>query len=199
MEYGVDEEFLNDKKTKFPVTLNQSIHLYKPKQPDTSAYENTGDEASHYLSPYILLGDDTLKGEGWTYIRYETLNNLHIDPDKIVSAKYIFHNLFDLEKETKISAYAVTADWCSINTRWFNRPPFDEKPISEVIVKKSGDYQLDITPLFTEMIRNKDVEGATYSVQNSFMIRSDTEDSNVIISSGDNGLYSPLLEIVLSE
>lgn len=199
VEYIVDEEFLNDKNTKFPVTLNQSIHLYKSKQPDTSAYENTGDVASHYLSPYILLGDNTLKGEGWTYVRFETLNSLNIDPEKIVSAKYVFHNLFDLKKETKISAYAVKADWCSINTRWFNRPPFDEKPISEVMVKKSGDYKIDITPLFIEMIKNKGKENATYSIQNSFMIRSDTENSNVIISSGDNGLFSPVLEIVLSE
>lgn len=199
VEYEIDQKFLADKSTKFPVTLNQSIHLYKPKQPDTSAYENTGDVASHYLSPYILLGDKTLKGEGWTYVRYETLYNLHINPEKIVSAKYVFHNLFDLKKETKISAYAVTADWCSINTRWFNRPPFDDKPIYEVVLKESGDYKLDITSLFVEMMKNKSESDAKYSVQNSFMIRSDTNDSNVILSSGDNGLFSPMLEIVLSE
>ncbi len=199
VEYIVDEKFLNDKNTKYPVVLNQSIHLYKSKQPDTSAYEKTGDVASHYLSPYILLGDETLKGEGWTYVRFETLNSLNIDPEKIVSAKYVFHNLFDLKKETKISAYAVKADWCSINTRWFNRPPFDEKPISEVIVKTSGDYELDVTALLVEMMKNKGKENATYSIQNSFMLRSDTEGSNVIISSGDNGLFSPVLKIVLSE
>ena len=67
------------------------------------------------------------------------------------------------------------------------------------MVKKSGDYKIDITPLFIEMIKNKGKENATYSIQNSFMIRSDTENSNVIISSGDNGLFSPVLEIVLSE
>lgn len=199
VEYSVDEDFLNDKNTKFPVTLNQSIHLYKSKQPDTSAYENTGDVASHYLSPYILLGDNTLKGEGWTYVRFETLKSLDIDPEKIVSAKYVFHNLFDLNKETKISAYVVKADWCSINTRWFNRPPFDEKPISEVIIKSSGDYKLDITPLFVEMIKNKNIENATYSIQNSFLIRSDTKGSNAIIASGDNGIFSPVLEIVLAQ
>ena len=199
VEYSVDEKFLNDKNTKYPVTLNQSVHLYKSKQPDTSAYENTGDVASHYLSPYILLGDKTLKGEGWTYVRFETLNSLDINPQKIVSAKYVFHNFFDLDKDVKIGAYAVTADWCSINTRWFNRPPFDEKPISEVIVKTSGDYTLDVTALLVEMIKNKGKENAMYSIQNSFMIRSDTADSNVIISSGDNGLFSPVLKIVLSE
>jgi len=199
VEYGVDEEFLNDKNTEYPVTLNQSIHLYKPKQPDTSAYENTGDVASHYLSPYILLGDDTLKGEGWTYVRFETLNSLDIDPEKIISAKYVFHNLFGLEKEAKISAYAVTADWCSINTRWFNRPPFDKRPISEVIVDTAGDYELDITALLVEMIKNKEKQSAIYSVRNSFLIKSDTESSNICISSGDNGLFSPFLKIVVSK
>lgn len=199
VEYTVDEEFLKDKNTKFPVTLNQSIHLYKSKQPDTSAYENTGDVASHYLSPYILLGDGTLKGEGWAYVRFETLNSLDIDPEKIVSAKYVFHNLFDLKKETKISAYAVTADWCSINTRWFNRPPFDKRPISEVVVNESGDYELDMTALLVEMIRSKEKQSAIYSVRNSFFIKSDTENSNICISSGDNGLFSPCLKIVVSK
>lgn len=199
VEYKIDEEFANSKDTKYPLHINQSLHLYKSKQPDTSAYENTGDEAGHYLSPYMLLGDKTLKGEGWTFVRYETLNSLNINPDKIISAKYVFHNLFDTDREVKIGAYAVTADWCSINTRWFNRPPFDEKPISEVIIDKSGDYELDITSLFKEMIKNKGKENPKYSVQNSFMIRSDTENSNIIFPSGDNGLYSPLLKIVLSE
>ena len=147
----------------------------------------------------MLLGDSTIKGEGWTFIRYETLNNLPLDPEKIVSAKYFFHNLFDLQKEAKISAYAVTADWCSINTRWFNRPPFDEKPLSEVIIQKAGDYKLDVTALMKEMITNKNRKNAIYSVQNSFLIKSETQDINIIFASGDNGLFSPLLEIVLSE
>ena len=62
VEYTISEEFLQDKETKYPVTLHQSIHNYKSKQPDTSAYSETGDEAGHYLSPYILLGDSTAKG-----------------------------------------------------------------------------------------------------------------------------------------
>jgi len=199
IEYTVDPAFLTSKSTKYPLNLNQSIHLYKSKQPDTSAYENTGDVAGHYLSPYMLLGDQTLKGEGWTYIRYETLNTLALDPDKIVSAKYVFHNLFDLPQEAKIGAYAVTADWCSINTRWFNRPPFDENPVAETIVQSRGDYELDITYLIQEMIRNNDKENFPYSIQNSFMIRCDTENTNIALAAGDNGLFSPLLEIVVAE
>ncbi len=199
VEFTVDESFLSDPGTKYPVTLNQSLHLYKSKQPDTSAYENTGDTASHYLSPYMFLGDSTVKGEGWTYIRYETLNTLELDPDKIVSAKYVFRNLFDLDKAATVAAYAVTTDWCSINTRWFNRPPFDKRPISEVVVERAGDYKIDITPLLKEILKNKTQQDAVYTVQNSFFIRCDTANSNLLLASGDNGLFSPCLEIVVSK
>ena len=199
LEYTIDESFLSSKKTKYPITVNQSLNMYMSKQPDTSAYENTGEVASHYLSPYILLGDDTLKGEGWTYVRYETLKKLDIDPDKIVSAKYVFNNLFDLKKEVEIAAYPVIDDWCSINTRWSNRPLFDEDALSKVTVKKSGEYELEITSLLKEMLDNKIDENAKHSIRNSFMIRCNTEGSNIAIASGDGGLFSPLLEIVLSE
>lgn len=199
LEYTVDSSFIQDKNTRYPVTLNQSIYFYFPKQPDTSAYEKTGEIPGHYLSPYQLLGDQTHKGEGNTFIRFDALNNLEIDPDSVQSAKYVFNNLFDLPEEKKISAYAVKADWCSINTRWFNRPPIDEIPLAEVIVKERGSYALDITPLFQEMLRNKEQKNAEYSIQNSFMIRCDTKNSNILLASGDIGLCSPLLEITLSE
>ena len=199
VEYTISEEFLQDKETKYPVTLHQSIHNYKSKQPDTSAYSETGDEAGHYLSPYILLGDSTSKGEGWTYVRYETLNQADIPTDKILSAKYVFRNLFDLDKEVTVGAYPVTADWCSINTRWFNRPPNDDKPVGTTVVKKRGDYEIDVTALLKEMIANKGRETAKYSVQNSFLIRCDTPGGNLLLASGDNGLFSPCLEILLEK
>ena len=197
VQYTPDAAFLQD--AAYPVRLNQSIYLYKSKQPDTSAYSDTGDEAGHYLSPYMLLGDSTPKGEGWTFVRYETLSSLDIDPERIVSATYTVHNLFDLPKEAVVGAYAVTADWCSINTRWFNRPPFDETPVSQVKIQAKGDYTLDVTPLLKEMLKNKPYENAAYSVQNSFFIRCDSTGDSLLLASGDNGLFSPFLEIVLRE
>lgn len=197
VQYTPDAAFLQD--AAYPVRLNQSIYLYKSKQPDTSAYSDTGDEAGHYLSPYMLLGDSTPKGEGWTFVRFETLNALDIDPQRIVSATYTVHNLFDLPKEAVVGAYAVTADWCSINTRWFNRPPFDKTPVSQVKIQAKGDYTLDVTSLLREMLKNKPYENAAYSVQNSFFIRCDSAGDSLLLASGDNGLFSPFLEIVLKE
>lgn len=199
VEYTIDEAFLTDRDTEYPVRLNQSVHLYTPKQPDTSAYSQTGDEAGHYLSPYMLLGDSTIKGEGYTFVRYETLAGLGIDPDKVVSATYRVRNLFAPAQPVTIGAYAVTADWCSINTRWFNRPPFDDAPVGTAKVDGAGDVAIDITPLLKEMLRDPDAVNAPYSVNNSFLIRCDTPGANLLFASGDNGLFSPGLEIVLAE
>ena len=98
-----------------------------------------------------------------------------------------------------MGAYPVTADWCSINTRWFNRPPNDDKPVGTTVVKKRGDYEIDVTALLKEMIANKGRETAKYSVQNSFLIRCDTPGGNLLLASGDNGLFSPCLEILLEK
>ncbi len=197
LEYTLDSAFLDDPNTEYPVTLHQSVYNYLSKQPDTSAYSLTGEIQGYYLSPYALLGDATPKGEGWTYLRFEALNTLNIQADDILSAKYIFHNLFDLPEPAVVGAYAVTADWCSINTRWYNRPTYDDKPVGLVSVQKQGDYELDITALLREMIKSKGREGAKYSVQNSFLIRCDTPGSNILLASGDNSLYSPCLELII--
>jgi len=199
VEYTIDNAFLASNSTKYPVKVNQSVRLDISGQPDTSAYELTGDEAGHYLSPYMLLGNNTVKGEGWAYIRYETLDWLNIKAEKIISARYIFRNLFDTPQKAVIGAYAVTDDWCSINTRWFNRPPYDGTPLAQAPVQKAGDCSIDITPLLVEMIKNKGVKNAKYSVRNSFMIRCDTPGAGLILPSGDGGLFSPFLEVVMME
>ena len=80
----------------------------------------------------------------------------------------------------------------------FNCPKYDERPISQSTVQKDTDYFLNITPLFKEMIRNIPQENAKYSVRNSFFIQCDTN-SNLIFPSGDGGLFSPYLEVVLEK
>ena len=199
VDFLIDEAFLRAESTRYPVTLNQSIHINKPTQPDTSAYEHTGDIAEHYLSPYMLMGDGSPKGDGWTYVRYEALYSIDISPDKIISAEYVFRNLFDLLNPAEIGVYAINEDWCSINTRWNNRPLYDEESIDQITVRQAGDYKLDITSLLWEMFDNMFIESAEHSIWHSFMIRCDTPNSKLISPSGDNGLFSPFLEIVIAK
>ncbi len=195
--YMLDEAFLTAEDTRFPVTASQAVHLYQSKQPDTSVYSAMNGLVRHYLSPYLLLGDTTIKGEGWSYIRYETLYDLDIPADKIRSATYTVRNLFDLPKKTVIGLYAATADWCSINTTWTSRPSFEDQRIASVEMKGKGDYSFDVTELLRQMINNKGIEEAAFSVRNGFLLRSDTPESDVMLASGDGGLFSPVLTVVL--
>jgi len=197
ISFIIDKDFLEDNKTKYPVTISQSINAYKHKQPDTSVYSRTGDIARHYLSPYMLLGDNTVKGEGWALLRYEVLDEIEIMPDEIISADYYFNNLFDLDKEVIIGTYAITSDWCSVNTRWKSRPEYDSEPLHTTMVKDKGVYGVEVTELLKEMMRSKGQYEPLYSVRNSFFIKSDTENSNLLVASGDSGIQSPYLKIVL--
>lgn len=190
--YNICKDFLHN--AHYPVRLNQSVYRYVPKQPDTAAYSEAGEEARHYLSPYLLLGKATDKGEGWAYIRYETLQGLDILAEDIVSAKYVFRNLTDLAKPATVGAYAVNSPWCSLNTRWFNRPENDDKPVALTAVQKKGDYALDITPLLKEVMRNKGKENARYTVRNGFMLKTAGAQS-LLLASADNGLFTPYLQL----
>ena len=71
--------------------------------------------------------------------------------------------------------------------------------VGTTVVKKRGDYEIDVTALLKEMIANKGRETAKYSVQNSFLIRCDTPGGNLLLASDDNGLFSPCLEILLEK
>ena len=199
VSYVIDKEFLNDPKTKYPVTLNQSIYGYKRKQSDTAMYSKTGDTVTHHLSPYMFLGDNTSKGEGWGFVRFEELYEVDIPEDKIISAEYCFNNLFDNEEHVTIGAFAVTNDWCSVNTRWNSKPGYDKVPVKTVDIKERGIYSLDITRLFIEMMKGKKFYEPLYSLRNSFCIKSITKGSNLVIASGDSGIFSPYLKIVIKD
>lgn len=198
VSYVINEAFLKDPGTKYPVTLNQSIYAYVPKQSDTAMYSGTGDTGTHHLSPYMLLGDRTSKGEGWGFVRYEALYDFDIPAEKILSAEYFFHNLFDSGKELKLGVFAIVNDWCSVNTRWRTKPGYDKVPVKTARVKERGVYSIDITRLFVEMMKNKRVYEPPYSLRNSFFLRSLTKESNMLLAAGDSGIFSPYLRIVVA-
>jgi hypothetical protein len=191
IEYAVNSQNSND-----VCVLNQSIHLYKAKQPDSPIYSDTKPECGHYLSPYLLLGNSTIKGDSLSLIRFEVLESLNIDPNQIISAKYIFRNLHDIRGGAKISAYAVTDTWCSINTRWNSLPRFDATPVATTYIEKAGEYSLDISALIIEMLKSQGTH-PLYSFEKGFLISSNYANGNIFLASGDMGIYSPVLVLTI--
>jgi len=197
VQFSLDEEFVNSEDTEYPIVMNQSFYLDHYSEPDNSVFSQTTDEDKHYLTPYMMLGDDTAKGEGYALIRFESLEEMKIDPESIVSAKYYVRNLYDLPKKSVVGLYAVTSDWCSINTTWRSMPSYDEKRVAHVLIEEKGDYCFDITDLVKQMFASTGNEVAKYSVRNGFFIKSETSGVNMLFASGDNGLFTPCLELII--
>lgn len=198
LESKLNTDYLN--KAEYPVSVSQSLYLYVSKEGDTPVYSGVDKSARHYLSQYMLFGTDSVKGEGYDYIRFPALEKADLTSDCILSAEYCFRNLFDLNNELVLQTFAVKADWCGVNTIWDSRPSADEIRVSETVVRERGDYSLDITELFREMMKNKDRPGALYSVNNGFYIKAaDGTGGQAVAASADNGLFSPYLKIVVKD
>lgn len=199
VHFVIDREFLADPNTKYPVTLNQSIYAYRHKQPDTAIYSQAGQYARHYLSPYLLLGENTPKGEGMALLRFEVLDDLEASAEDVLKAEYCFTNLAEVEKNVIVGAYAITNDWCSVNTKWKSKPNYDAIPVGTVMVRKKGVYGLDITRLLREMLQNRGKYEPLYSVRNSFLIKSNSkeEKTSLLLASGDAGFFPPYLKVIL--
>ena len=195
-------------------TLNQSINFYIPKQPDTCVYERISEDSRYYLSPYSYFGDEK-RGNANAFVRFESLDWLDASADEIVSAKYVVQNLTTLKSSVKLSAYGVKSDWCSINTTWPTRPILDDKAFDTVSIKSAGEYKFDVTDLLKEMLQNRGearkgvvpepgLQGVTenspqvHSIRHGFALKVDGEiKERMAIASGDNGLFSLYLEIVV--
>ena len=201
VHFVIDKAFLDDPNTQYPVVLNQSIYAYQHKQPDTAIYSQAGQYARHYLSPYLLLGEKTPKGEGMALLRFEVLDDLDASAEDVLKAEYCFTNLVEQEKNVIVGAYAITNDWCSVNTKWKSKPNYDALPVGTVMVREKGVYGLDITRLLREMLQNRGKYEPLYSVRNSFLIKSNSKEerTSLLLAAGDAGFCPPYLKVILKK
>ena len=194
VEFLIDNEFLNSKQTKYPLTITQSFFLYVPSQVDNEIGQKTA--YSRYLSPYLELGNTSEDGLKNVLVRMERLEELDLNPDKIISAYYVFRNLYDLEINASVKAHPITQPWCSITTTWAKRPEYEVASVAGVTVKSRGEYQLDITDLVRDMLENRGKEDATLTIENGFLLEC-SDEVRMLLASGDNGNFSPCLVIKL--
>lgn len=193
LEYSLNEN-LYKSDNSYPIKVNQSILRYTDKQPDTAVYEKADENSKFYLSPYIVM--DNKKGDNNTYIRFENLRDLDIDYNNIISAKYVFRNLFNLNCSAKIGAYLVKKKWCSINSIWNNKAPVDNNAFDILTFKKAGDYEINIKKYLKSALKRTNAKGENDYLKRGFMLKLNSQGERALIATGDNGLFSPYLEIV---
>lgn len=178
----------------YPLKVNGSIHLYKPKQPDSAIYSFSSE--GYFLNDKVLLGNSKIKGEGQLLVRFEALDLLNLNAEDILSAEYILSEISNGEKEATIAMYPVLSEWCSLNTRWHNKPAYDIQNAYRITVDKSGDYSFDITGPLKNWIINKGKE-TDYIIRHGFVLVNETPDVPKLFATGDNGMFTSCLKIKL--
>ena len=187
-----NSEFLEN--AQYPLTVNGSLHLYKSKQPDSAIYSRSG--RGYYLNDKVVLGNSQIRGEAHLLVRFEALDLIDIKAEDIISAEYILSEISGGEEDATIAVYPVTSDWCSINSRWNNKPRYDKENASRATVGKSGDYSFDITQSLKNWILNKGKE-TEYIIRHGFVLVNETPDVPKIFATGDNGMFTSCLKIKL--
>ena len=113
-----------------------------------------------------------------------------------MSAEYILSEISNGEKEATIAMYPVLSEWCSLNTRWHNKPAYDIQNAYRITVDKSGDYSFDITGPLKNWIINKGKE-TDYIIRHGFVLVNETPDVPKLFATGDNGMFTSCLKIKL--
>ncbi len=192
----IDKEFLADKHTKYPITINPSFNIYKKKQPDSSVYSNLN-YANQYLSNFSGTGNCPYYGNGRTYARFEYLQNYTLLPDNIESAYYHTFEFTGFSSKAEIGIYNVLKSWCSLGLTWENKSEYGDK-VCDLNSIGQNNCDFDITSLVKKwMIYNRDPKNGLDPMK-GFLIK-DVNENNTwrMFSTADNGYQIPYLEINL--
>lgn len=173
----------------YPLRINQSFHMYKAKQPDSAVY--SWSDAGYYLNDKVVLGNSE-KGISEFNIRFEALDLLPIQSENILSATYTISEISGSTEPAIVTMYPIVSEWCSINTRWNNKPQKTEKYVHSLEITESGDYTFDITQLLRLWVSNKGQE-TDYIVRHGFVLVNETPGIPKVFATADNGTFTTCL------
>ena len=184
---------LTENRDAYPLKLNQSFHMYKPKQADSAIY-SLSDEG-YFLQDKVVLGYSE-KGESELNIRFEALSLLDIPAEDILSATYTINEISGSTETATIMLYPILGEWCSINTRWYNKPQKTEEYAQTLEISQSGAYSFDITEPLRLWMKNQELETG-YIIRHGFALVNTTPDAPKVFATADNGIFTTCLTIQL--
>ena len=187
IEIFLDEDFLTDKNTHYPLTFDTCFEMRKEKQPDTQVFSGKP-FLNQYLSNYTIIGNYAEYEDSRCYIRYQFINEFGLKPEQIKSVNYITYNITN--NEQNIDLFRVTDDWCSLTSNWNTKIPYDKKVTSTPA--SHGVNQFDITDIAKEYATDQSGQ----LQRNGLLMKSESSKWN-ILTSHDSSLYPTRIEIVL--
>lgn len=187
---AINEGILRNVETKHPIKLDLSFDMYLNKMPDSTVYSKH--DINNYLASYAIVGEHSVYGEGWHYLRFRLQWFIFLDSNKISSATYYSYSLYGSVKNTKIGIFNMDENWTSSQIIWSTRKKQSTK-YCENAMRQNGYNEFDISQYIKKSFEDK------YGIEETcgLMFKSETENTYAFLATSDNALYSPFLKINL--
>jgi hypothetical protein len=190
--FTLDNKFLKNKNTVYPVKFDPSFEFYLNKQPDSGVYSKNP-YTNAYLSPISVIGNSDFLGIGRQYIRFRYDYFFRCDANSVISSFYHLREFTGFSSDEKVSFDKMNEQWSSTGLNWNNKIDFGNE-ITSKIVNKSGDISFDITKFTKDCFADPNWMTESYGL---LLKGSEQNDRYRVIASSDNSEYPPYVEINL--
>jgi YD repeat-containing protein len=176
----LDEEWLQDPKRAYPVTVDPSIEIEGKSITYDSFVSQSEPDKNFGLYSYLTVGNNPSHGKSRALIQF-TLQPL-LSGATIESAELSLHQTLNNGTTERFHLYHITQKWESRTVTWNNQPSIGDM-LSHRDVANKGWYSFDLTDLAKEWYSG---ETPNYGVA----LRMETEDNDrKSFRSSDNAQY----------
>lgn len=186
----LDETFLNDPDTQYPVTISPTFELYRNKMPDSTVYENKP-LTNSFLANYAVFGDKKSFGDSLHYLRFRINYVFQSYEQNVKSASYVTTALSDNSEKMPLQMQRLQDIWSSTGINWSTKFKTYGQECESTILK-SGRYSFDITEFVKNCIRDDEWNTEVYGLAMSAV---DGAEGTTVVATSDNTFYQPYIRI----
>ena len=191
----VDEEFLTDPDTVYPVVVDPTITISNSYMQDTTVYSGHPDKQTYYSSSYNVVGyHGTTAGAGTAFIKATNLSGYnYILPGNISSATYHVYEGSGKTNSVLVRVGRPRYEWAQNTITYSNKPRTD--PVSFLTINNSGWKSFDITDLVWDWMAYVDRNTGQSPTFGFSLEAVDATDSSLHFCSVNNNNYLPSITI----
>jgi len=185
------EDNLIDENTDYPFKFDMSFEMKTENMPDSNVYSRFNKNC--YLRPYSVIGNHSILGEGWGYLRFRLAYFMYINTKQISSVSYNIRQLEMKGENMTVDMYKMDEQWSSTSINWFQKVMPGEKIISHVNGNSTQNtyLQFDITEFAKDCYNDpkwgKESQGGVMKVSGG--------NDYLILATADNVMYVPYIRI----
>lgn len=160
LKYTINEDYLTDKNTVYPVTIDPSVDLSIPSDaPVYSKYTS----ANYQVNPTGCVGYTSNWGTGRAYFNIDLSSISHINPEEIYHTQLALRETTCSSENAQVYVHKVTSSWSASSITYGNQPNFNSTAISSFNANSPNNtywYYINLTDTVKSWKKN----GGNYGI-----------------------------------